>query len=95
MMTPKQLKETLKIASKFGVKHLKMENFEVEFNQNRTKTVRKSSKLDIPEILPHLQGNSLEDTEERPPTEDELLMYSSPAYDVIREQRNEATQAPK
>lgn len=91
MTESKTLREALKLGIKYGVKSIKTNEFQIEFHHKDPKKKRKVSKLDFPEIAPHLSGAIPDDSEEeREPTEDELLMYSSPAYDLIRTQRKDA-----
>jgi len=77
-----------------------MKEFEIEFGD---KTIKNSSKLIQKKIdsngieakraiLPMLPKEE-EKPQERPPTEDEMLLWSSPAYNLVRDQREKAMEA--
>jgi len=65
-MTPKNMRELIKIAKKHGLKRLKLGTFEAEFFEKSPKRVG------IPRGLKNLKVDQVS-----PPTEDELLFWSS------------------
>jgi hypothetical protein len=80
-MTIKDAKELITYAKLNGIKRIKVAGLEVEFHEEKG-VVYPSSALEMG--IP-ADGEAM-------PTEDEMLLWSSPAYDEIKAQRKQATQ---
>lgn len=101
-MTPKEFRLFVKAAKRFGVRRVRTDAFEIEFD---SKTIKKTKKEKIPsdsekkqqinpdphpnspppEMLAQLQSS--QKSKEKPPTEDEMLYWSTPHFDQLRKQR--------
>lgn len=76
------MQKIVKFCQKNGIKRFKTADFEIEFLSDfspKPKPLRSGQERPIV-VLGSEEG-------ERMPTDDEMLLWSSPAYDVLREQR--------
>lgn len=79
-MNTKELQKIVKFCRKNGIKRLKTAEIEIEISQDFTPQPR-ATRSDQPII------QIAREEAERMPSDDEMLMWASPAYDDIREQR--------
>jgi hypothetical protein len=82
-LTPLKLKNLVKTAKDLGVKRFKFDNLEIEFWEQEGPAA----------FVPVADGQPLASSDVDMPTEDEMLYASSPYFDVIRAQRQEAKKA--
>lgn len=80
-MQPKDIAKLVRFARKNGLKRLKCGDIEFEFTQGPMQEAR------IPRNAP---GEPIT-TDERPPSEDEFLLWSTPHFDQLRAEREKGS----